>query len=275
MILSASSIKIDSATTVDFSGKNIGNLGAPTLAAHAATKGYVDGLIATGTKPVDPVKAATTGPITLSGLQDIDSYTVAAGDRVLVKNQTTASENGIYTASATGWSKVSVDSTQGRLTFVEHGAVNNDSQFYATNNTSWSLFSRVDTIGVIPAGGLEKDGTNLKIKTGGVSNAMLAGSISVSKLANSTINDNLGAFSNPSYPAANSQMGFVAALNAALSAIKEIRGTDSYKTVNSETIAGAYASAKVKNRTYVGSGNPATTGYEPGDLYLQDIPATP
>ena len=51
------------------------------------------------------VKVATTANITLSGTQTIDGVAVAAGDRVLVKNQTSAAENGIYVASATAWSR--------------------------------------------------------------------------------------------------------------------------------------------------------------------------
>lgn len=51
------------------------------------------------------VKCATTANITLSGTQTIDGVAVAAGDRVLVKDQTTASQNGIYIASATAWSR--------------------------------------------------------------------------------------------------------------------------------------------------------------------------
>jgi hypothetical protein len=48
---------------------------------------------------------ATTANITLSGLQTIDSVAVVAADRVLVKNQTTGSENGIYVVSATAWTR--------------------------------------------------------------------------------------------------------------------------------------------------------------------------
>jgi hypothetical protein len=52
-----------------------------------------------------PVQAATLSNITLSGLQTIDSVVLAVGDRVLVKNQTNAVENGIYNASASAWGR--------------------------------------------------------------------------------------------------------------------------------------------------------------------------
>lgn len=52
-----------------------------------------------------PVRAATTANITLSGAQTIDTVAVVAGDRVLVKNQTTASANGIYVAAAGAWAR--------------------------------------------------------------------------------------------------------------------------------------------------------------------------
>lgn len=52
-----------------------------------------------------PISVATTANITLSGSQTIDSVAVVAGDRVLVKDQTDASENGIYDVSETAWTR--------------------------------------------------------------------------------------------------------------------------------------------------------------------------
>jgi len=54
-----------------------------------------------------PVICATTGNITLSGLQTIDGVALAAGDRVLVKDQTRKTENGIYFASSGAWGRTS------------------------------------------------------------------------------------------------------------------------------------------------------------------------
>ena len=72
-----------------------------------------------------PCAVGTLGPITLSGLQTIDSYTTLAGDRVLVKNQANAADNGIYLASSTAWTR-SLDADQwndfvSAITFLEYG----------------------------------------------------------------------------------------------------------------------------------------------------------
>ena len=76
----------------------------PTSTTDIANKQYVDA-VAAGLNPKQAVKCATLTNITLSGLQTIDAYTTLAGDRVLVKNQGTASQNGIYVASASTWTR--------------------------------------------------------------------------------------------------------------------------------------------------------------------------
>lgn len=72
-----------------------------------------------------PVRAATTANITLSGTQTIDGVSVVAGDRVLVKNQTTASGNGIYVAASGSWTRATDFDTGaealGAATFVSEG----------------------------------------------------------------------------------------------------------------------------------------------------------
>lgn len=76
-----------------------------------------------------PVVVATTANITLSGTQTIDGVAVVADDRVLVKNQTTGSENGIYVASATAWARAvdfdgNEDVKKGTLIYVHSGSTN-------------------------------------------------------------------------------------------------------------------------------------------------------
>ena len=85
-------------------GFKLTNVATPTSGTDAVNKNYVDGLIE-GIKPKEAVQVATDANITLSGLQTIDGYLTLAGDRVLVKNQTLAKDNGIYVAAAGAWSR--------------------------------------------------------------------------------------------------------------------------------------------------------------------------
>lgn len=78
------------------------------------------------------VRVATTGAINLSGAQNIDGVAVVAGDRVLVKNQASAAQNGIYVAAVGAWSRAadadaSLEVTPGMLVPVEAGTANGDS----------------------------------------------------------------------------------------------------------------------------------------------------
>lgn len=104
-----------------------------------------DDLVAlpTGTSTIaikEPARLATTANITLSGLQVIDGLLTAAGDRVLVKNQTTASQNGIYVASAGAWARADDANATGELVagtliIVAEGATQEDTGWLvATNN---------------------------------------------------------------------------------------------------------------------------------------------
>ncbi len=96
----------------------------PTNPLGAATKQYVDTSIS-GLSWKESVMAATTGNITLSGLQTIDGYTTLAGDRILVKDQTNQTENGIYNASASTWTRSSDAATGteliGASVYIEAG----------------------------------------------------------------------------------------------------------------------------------------------------------
>lgn len=92
-----------------------------------------------------PVKVATTGNITLSGLQTIDtSYTTVAGDRVLVKDQTDLTQNGIYNAAAGAWTRaVDMDASakfgDGMIVSVLNGTVGHNRLFQASIAASFTL----------------------------------------------------------------------------------------------------------------------------------------
>jgi len=87
-----------------------------------------------------PCIVATTANITLSGTQTIDGVAVVADDRVLVKNQTTASENGIYVVAAGTWTRAtdwdgSNDVAQGTIVNVVQGSTNTGLWHVTTTGT--------------------------------------------------------------------------------------------------------------------------------------------
>ena len=157
----------------------ITGLGDPTSAQDAATKSYVD----TTVQGIDwkaSVKAATTGAVTLaSDLENgdvLDGVTLATGDRILVKDQVTGSQNGIYVVKVSGAPDRSTDADTGAevtanfAVFVEQGTTNADSGFTLTNNgtvivgTTALVFTQFTGLGQIVAGtGLDKTGNTLDI----------------------------------------------------------------------------------------------------------------
>lgn len=139
-LTTSSTLNALAAATGNYSmgGNKITNLGTPTADTDAATKAYVDAARA-GLDVKLSVRAATTANITLSGTQTIDGVAVAAGDRVLVKNQSTASANGIYVVAAGSWTRATdADSDAevhaGMFTFVTEGTTNADTGWVLTQN---------------------------------------------------------------------------------------------------------------------------------------------
>jgi hypothetical protein len=157
----------------------ITGLGTPTDGTDAATKNYVDSA-AQGIDWKASVRAATTANVTLaSDLENgdvLDGVTLATGDRVLVKDQSTGSENGIYVVKASGAPDRSTDADAGAevtanfAVFVEQGTVNADQGYTLTNNgaitvgTTALTFTQFTGLGQIVAGtGLDKTGNTLDI----------------------------------------------------------------------------------------------------------------
>ena len=114
----------------------------PAADTDAATKGYVDA-VASGLSWLDPAQCATTGSIDiLIAPAQIDTHTLVLGDRILVKDQTTASENGVYVFQSVGTPLVLADATEaGDAILIINGAVNASSAYTATDATTWVRFS--------------------------------------------------------------------------------------------------------------------------------------
>ena len=163
--------------SVSLNSQTITNLADPVNTQDAATKGFVEAT-SQGLDVKDSCVAATTGNITISTALNngdtLDGVTLSTNDRVLVKDQSTASQNGIYIV---GSSPARADDlaagadAAGFFTFVEQGTVNADNGFVCTsdkgsavvgtNNLTIAQFSGA---GQVTAGnGLDKSGNTLSV----------------------------------------------------------------------------------------------------------------
>jgi hypothetical protein len=170
----------------------------PTDSNHIATKGYVDAA-RQGLDVKQSVRVATTAPINLAtdleAGDTIDGVELVAGDRVLVKEQSTATENGIYVAVASGAASRSSDANgtadtgelnPGTFTFVEEGTTHSDKGFVvSTNGTitidataiTWTQFSGA---GSFTAGdGLSQDGNTINVNVTANRTAITADAIDI------------------------------------------------------------------------------------------------
>ena len=167
------------AAAVSLNSQKITNLADPTADADAANKGYVDG-VAQGLDVKDSVVATTTGNGTLASAfangQTIDGVSLSTNDRILIKDQNTATENGIYKVNASG-APTRVDDlaagadAAGAFVFVEQGTVNAENGFVCTSNKGSAVvgsnnlvFSQFSGAGQITtADGLQKTGNTISV----------------------------------------------------------------------------------------------------------------
>lgn len=165
------------AADLGLGGYRLTGLGDPQSAQDAVTKAYVD-LTVQGLEPKQSVRAASTATIAaLSGPMTIDGVALVAGDRVLVKDQATASQNGIYVVAAGAWGRAADADVWGELVsayvFVESGAVNADLGYLSTVDPGGTLgttavtFVQFTGAGQILAGaGLTRSGNTLDVGAG-------------------------------------------------------------------------------------------------------------
>ena len=159
----------------------ITGLGTPTDAADAATKGYVDS-VAEGLHIHESVVAATTTNVNLANALEngdiLDGVTLATTNRILVKNQTTQSENGIYVVQASGQPSRAADFDtasevdSGDFVFVYGGTANAGTGWVQTNRpatigTDAIAFTQFSGAGTYIGGaGLTLDGTTFNVGAG-------------------------------------------------------------------------------------------------------------
>ena len=163
--------------SVSLNSQTITNVADPVNAQDAATKGFVEAT-AQGLDVKDSCVAATTGNITISTALNngdtLDGVTLSTNDRVLVKDQSTASQNGIYivgSSPARADDLAAGSDAAGMFTFVEQGTVNADNGFVCTSNkgsavvgTNNLTYAQFSGAGQITAGdGLDKSGNTLSV----------------------------------------------------------------------------------------------------------------
>lgn len=138
------------------------NAGDAQAATDLVTLQQVQALLR-GLDVKDPVRAATTTAITLSGLQTVDGVSLNAGDSVLVKNQADATTNGIYLVASGAWTRrtdsdASAEVTPGHTTTVLEGT-NKGSTVATSNALAWTLNALVapaigtTALNFVPVGG--------------------------------------------------------------------------------------------------------------------------
>ena len=236
-------------------------IATPVGATDIANKQYVD-YVAAGLSWKQPVAVATLTNITLSGLQVIDGYTTLAGDRVLVKNQSTAANNGIYIAASGAWTYASDANTWnqyiGAITFIEYGTQKNAAWYctaqpggtLGTTALNWSNFSVSATY---TAGtGLTLTGYQFSITNTGVS-ANTYGSASAVPVIAVNAQGQITSATTTTIAIANTQVSGLGTMSTQNANGVAITGG----TLNGVTIGGTTAGA-VTATTFTGSGTGLT-----------------
>ena len=175
-------LAVSGSQTVTMGSNRITNVADPSQAQDAATKSYVDA-VKTGLDVKDSVRVATTAAGTLATSfangSTVDGVTLATGDRILLKNQATASDNGIYTVAASGAPTRATDYdadaevSGGSFCFVEEGTTNADSGWVVSTNGDITVgstsidYAQFSGAGQITAGlGMTKTGNTLDVVGG-------------------------------------------------------------------------------------------------------------
>lgn len=185
--LGLGTMAVQNSATVSISGGTITGLSTPSNNSDVAIKSYVDDAVA-GLRTRTIAECATTANVNLSnGLEagdTIDGVTLVAGDRVLVKDQSTATENGLYIAVSSGAASRdpehdTIAELSGGMVVVNQGSTNDNKIFLCTTDSDGSLGSTNITYtqvtpsntGTVTSIGLTQSGSEFSISGSPVTSA--------------------------------------------------------------------------------------------------------
>ena len=241
--LGLGTIATQNANNVAVTGGTITGLGDPSSTSDAATKNYVDNLVA-GLRTRAVARVASTTNVNIStGLENgdtLDGITLVTGNRVLLKDQSTASQNGLYTVVASGAASRdteydTISELAGQLILVSEGSTHADDLFLCTTDTSATLGSSsisytqvfpssggtVTSVGLADAGSSEFTITNSPVTSSGTIN-IAVNSIAATKIGTGTVDNTEFGYLNGVTSAIQTQIdskasnGFAIAMSIAL-----------------------------------------------------------
>ena len=171
--------KVDTSGTYDFSPGNL-RAGTPSNASDVTPKSYVDGLVGSGVYWKEPARVASTANINLSnpGTDTFDGVQITSGQRILIKDQSSQAENGVYDFNGSSSAMTrssdanSADELNGLAIFVKEGTDSADQGFVQTSEianlgSDNVTFAQFTGLGQITAGnGLTKTGNRLDVAVG-------------------------------------------------------------------------------------------------------------
>ena len=160
--LGLGTIATQNANNVALTGGTITGLGDPSVSSEAATKNYVDNIV-TGLRTRVIARVASTANVAIATALEngdvLDGVTLATGNRVLLKDQSTASQNGLYIVVASGAASRDpefdiISEIAGQLILVSEGTTHADDLFLCTTDTSATLgSSSISYTQVFPSSG--------------------------------------------------------------------------------------------------------------------------
>jgi len=208
--LGLGTIATQDANNIAITGGSVTGMSAPSTGSDVTTKTYVDDLVA-GLRTRIITRVSTTANIDLTAdLQNtdtLDGITLATNDKVLVKNQTDSTENGIYDVVASGTATRNTDyntvaKLAGQLVIVQEGSTNADTIYLCTTDSSGSIgstnitFSQVQpqntgtvtSVAVADSGSSEFTVTGSPITASGTIN-LAVNSIDATKIGNGDVDN--------------------------------------------------------------------------------------